>query len=327
MAVADLTFSAPTSAHPMANPGFGKRLAPAQGTYQISPFTNLTPKARAVAEYVDQLPVGAAMGIKALASQLPLGQAAVSTALKEMSQAGLLRRVQELDLKVATQWVTRTYFSRTARPDAWWKAWLGGLDMDHWQETPVPKQNSQPRQPHAPSRHPQKSRVPGTFQAGSAMVAEVPQGAPEASRAHILLVTLRISDRRLTLTAKDCEQLAPLVDEWFARGSGEDEVRAALTVSLPSKVHAPGRFVAQRLEEKMPPVPVAAPASPTTPPVVRRMMICTICEAPGDPDALVGGLCADCDDEPRPSAPVRAAGLPPQDVRAHAEAVRRAAQS
>lgn len=324
MAVADLTFSAPTSAHPMANPGFGKRLAPAQDPYQPHAFAALTPKARAVAEYVDQLPVGAAMGIKALASQLPIGQAAVSTALKEMSQAGLLRRVQELDLKVATQWVTRTYFSRTARPDTWWKAWLGGLDMDHWQEAPMPQQNPQPR---TPSRQPQTSQVPGTFQAGSAMAAEAPQNAPEASRAHILLVTLRISDRRLTLTAKDCERLKPLVDEWFARGSDEDEIRTALTDSLPSKVHAPGRFVAQRLEEKMPPVPVAVPASPATAPVVRRMMICTICEAPGDPDALVGGLCADCDDEPRPSAPVRSAGLPPQDVRAHAEAVRRAAQS
>ncbi|WP_329119791.1 hypothetical protein [Streptomyces sp. NBC_01465] len=285
MAVAQLIFSAPTSAHPLANPGYGKRSAPAQNPSGDDDFAGLTPLARALGAYIDQLPDGAAMGIKALASQLPHGQAAISTALNCLSQGGYLRRVQEL-LDGGTRWVTRTYFSRTARVDAWWKAWLGGLDMNSWQEEPVVKVQQRKKDQEQ-----------------------------EPSRAYVLLATLHLADRRLALSAKDCERLAPLVERWFERGADEDRIRAEMTALLPPEVKIPGMFVARRLTDKLPPAPRAESARPA----VRRMMLCTQCENPGEPDALPGGLCAECRE-----APVAMdAGLAEANVRALAAEVRK----
>ncbi|MEV5239914.1 hypothetical protein AB0K89_12510 [Streptomyces cinnamoneus] len=122
-------------AYPMARPGYGKKSAPDQSPRTATDFAHLPPREAQVAAFVDRLPEGAAMDAKSLAAQLPAyGQAACRTALRRLSEAGHLRRVKE-HLKGddgAYHWVTRSYFSRTARDDAWWTAVLTG-------EAPVPE--------------------------------------------------------------------------------------------------------------------------------------------------------------------------------------------
>ncbi|MEC4018372.1 hypothetical protein [Streptomyces sp. H27-D2] len=85
-----------------------------------------------VAGYIDQLPDGADISTKVLAGELPPGQAAIGTVLRELSVVGHLRRVKEH--VNGNRWVTRTHFSRAARSDAWWAAHLAGRVMDSWRE-------------------------------------------------------------------------------------------------------------------------------------------------------------------------------------------------
>lgn len=128
------------STHPMANPGYGKRSAPDQRPRAAADFGHLPPREAAIASYIDRLPDGSDISVKTLAKVLPYGQCALRTALNRLQAAGHLRRGSEC---VATDevmlWVTRTFFSRTARDDAWWTAFTRG---DVPRETPQPQTRS-----------------------------------------------------------------------------------------------------------------------------------------------------------------------------------------
>ncbi|MFJ7628332.1 hypothetical protein ACIQZN_17735 [Streptomyces sp. NPDC097595] len=123
----DQSSSAPFPHHPMANPGYGKRSAPDQRPRTGQDFTHLNPRDAAIAAYIDGLCDGADISVKALAKALPYGQCAVRTSLNRLQEAGHLRRGSEC---VASGdnllWVTRTFFSRTARDDTWWAGFSRG---------------------------------------------------------------------------------------------------------------------------------------------------------------------------------------------------------
>ncbi|MFF4224830.1 hypothetical protein ACFYZH_18480 [Streptomyces abikoensis] len=112
----------------MASPGYGKRSAPGQAPRDPHTFAHLPAREAYIASHIDRLPDGAAMDAKTLAKELPYGQQAVRTALNNLSEAGHLRRIREPAGDDTTQWVFRTYFSRTARSDAWWERWLNEGD-------------------------------------------------------------------------------------------------------------------------------------------------------------------------------------------------------
>ncbi|MEV4438663.1 hypothetical protein AB0K09_06505 [Streptomyces sp. NPDC049577] len=271
------TIAAPHPAHvpPMAKPGYGKRGAPGQPAPRREDFAHLRPREAQIATFIDRLPEGAAMDAKTLAAHLPAyGQAACRTALRHLSEAGHLRRVKErLQSADGTwQWVTRTYFSRAPRGDAWWERVLSG---------------------DAPP---------------------APAGRPARSRAYALLATLGRTDPRMTLSDADCAALEPLASEWLERGADEAEVVRALTAGLPPQVHHAAALARRRLTGKLP--PHREPAPIRTP---LRIAECTVCAAPGRPEALPGGLCRDCRGEPRPPAP---AALSPEEVRARAALLR-----
>ncbi|MBN3928830.1 hypothetical protein IQ279_04085 [Streptomyces verrucosisporus] len=254
----------------MAVSGYGKRHVPGQRPGRKGDFAELRPRAAAVAAYIDRLPEGADISIKALAARLPYGQQAVGTALRQMSAAGHLRRVRERPPGCG-QWVTRTYFSRVPRSDTWWADFLTEA------ESAEPGAVRETAGKAAPKE--------GTAPAGT---APEPDGAQERSRAYGTLARLGEADPRMGLSAADCEELAPLVAQWFARGAGERQVVEALTAGLPGEgVHSPRAVAAWRLEHKLPP-----------PPPVRsrtlRLVECTVCGAPGRPEALPGGLCREC---------------------------------
>ncbi|MFI1254902.1 hypothetical protein ACH4U6_14035 [Streptomyces netropsis] len=248
----------------MANPGYGKRSAPGQSPRRKGDFAHLARREAAVAALIDRLPEGAAMDAKTLAATSPdYGQAACRTALKRLTEAGHLRRIKEhLVTDEGSRWVTRTYFSRTARGDGWWEGFLAG-DVTE-EEPPSPAAGPAPR-----------------------------------SRAYAVLAGLSSADTRLSLSAAECAGLEELAAEWLVRDPDEGRMVSALTAGLPREVHCPGGLMRTRLVEKLPPERFAPVARPDRAPL--RIMECAVCGVPGRPDALPGGLCRDCRGERRSS--------------------------
>ncbi|MEU0008365.1 hypothetical protein ABZ079_29965 [Streptomyces sp. NPDC006314] len=212
----------------MANPGYGKRSAPGQRPRSNHDFAHLPAREAAVAAYIDRLPDGADISVKTLARVLPYGQCALGTALRRLQREGHLRRGRErLPGTDSVRWITRSWFSRTARADDWWAAFTRGDVMG---EPP----QGRPR--------------------------------PTRSRAHVLLAALGRSAPALSLSEADCAGLAPLVVQWYVRGAGDDDVLRALTTGLPTPVHHPAALVRRRLTDKLPPTPAPEPGPPASRP-------------------------------------------------------------
>ncbi|MEV6791143.1 MarR family transcriptional regulator, partial [Streptomyces sp. NPDC051320] len=116
--------------HPMAKPGYGKRSAPHQRPPTGGDFMGLPERERSIAGLIDPLPDGAAIDVKTLAKEHPRhGQKAVGSALTALAVAGHLRRVRRPEGEGdQVRWVFRTYWSRTARDNEWWLAFLTAKD-------------------------------------------------------------------------------------------------------------------------------------------------------------------------------------------------------
>lgn len=219
MATVQLSAAPRPSAHPAANPGYGKRSVPDQEPRTGRDFAHLPARESSIATYLDRLDDEADMSIKTLARHLDYGQCAIGTALNNLSVAGHLRRVRRpVTVDGCPRWVWHTFFSRTARVDAWWD----------------------------------------TFLAGKVPVTE-PSPEAARSAAYGVLARFGRVDARLTLSAGECAALEEHAAEWFARGAGEAQIVAAVTAGLPERVaHAHG-FVRARLVAKLPPAPPPPP--------------------------------------------------------------------
>ncbi|WP_171166541.1 hypothetical protein [Streptomyces sp. I05A-00742] len=313
MAAAHLTAAPCPPAPHMAAPGYGKRFAPDQAPRSRTDFAHLPAREAAIAAYVDRLPEGAAMDVKTLAKSIAgYGQQAVGKALNHLSEAGHLRRFRERVSEERTQWVSRTFFSRTARDDAWWSAFLAedvpqapDASTSHPEPTPEPQPEPQPEPEPTPEPEPEPTPAPAPAPEPEEDPAPRPPAVPapsparhprrtaptRRSPAYEALASVGRTDPRMTLSAAECAALEPLAAEWLARRVSAQEIVRELTRGLPPGVHSPGAFARRRLVDKLPPEPVleAAPA-----PVPRRIMECTDCRTPGPPAALPGGLCRVC---------------------------------
>ncbi|MFI5661112.1 hypothetical protein [Streptomyces sp. NPDC051684] len=282
--------SAAPEPHPAANPGYGKRSAPDQLPRTGEDFAHLPVREAYIAGYIDRLPDGSDISVKTLAKHLPYGQAALRTALNNLHRAGHLRRGREhIQGSGSARWVTRSWFSRTARGDAWWTAYVRG---------DVPEEATSQAQEEAPEE-PEPAR-------GS---------TPTRSRALTLLAALGRTAPSLALSAAECARLAPEVEAWFARGATEATLTQALTAGLPTPVHSPAALLTRRLRDKLPPPPPEPRRS-------LRLLECGKCGAPGRPEALPGGFCTPCSSILPASPP--AGMLTPEAVRARAAEIRRA---
>ncbi|MYV62114.1 MarR family transcriptional regulator [Streptomyces sp. SID4931] len=311
-----LSAPAVSPAYPMAKPGYGKRPAPCQQPRTRDDFALLPTRERYVAGFVDHLPDGAEMSVKQLAKQLPLyGQQAIGTSLKALSVAGHLRRVRcAVGTGDETRWVFRTFWSRTARDNEWWNAYLATEDASRTTapaaapvapaspgltapaEAPaaaVPLQRTLPET--APAAPPAAPATPAAPAAPPALTT--PTARPAAfSPAYLALAELGRKDIRLALSADDCAALEALATEWLDRGVSIDYLTSALTAGLPAQVDCPPRFLRRRLTDKIPPqLPTTPNTSPGTgTPAPRLLMECTDCGRPGRSEALPDGLCRPC---------------------------------
>lgn len=129
----------PPTTHPSANPGYGKRSTPGQQPAAVGDFAHLPDREAAIALYLDRLPDGADISVKTLATILPYGQCALRTALQCLRRTGHLRIGREhVRGSGSARWVTRTWFSRTPRDNAWWAAFVSG-DLPSLPEAPTPR--------------------------------------------------------------------------------------------------------------------------------------------------------------------------------------------
>ncbi|MEE1810004.1 MarR family transcriptional regulator, partial [Streptomyces sp. BE133] len=261
-------------------------------------FMLLPERERHIAGYVDHLPDGAAMDIKSLAKSIPLyGQMAVGSALRALGVAGYLRHAQcRVEERGQVRWVTRTFWSRTARDNEWWGAFLDAENDRAAQEATAPRAGAESQAP-APVTPAEPAAQPTSPDPAPVVPRQqTPEPAPrQPSPAYLALAQLGRNEPRLALSATDCTALEPLAAQWFARGVDTDYLTHALTSGLPARVDSPIGFVRRRLNDKIPPhlPPTATPAAPDTP--TRRLMAeCTECGAPGHPEALPDGLCRRC---------------------------------
>ncbi len=312
----------------MAKPGYGKRSTRGQQPVTPDDFALLPTRERYVAGFVDHLPDGAEMGIKQLAKQLPLyGQQAISTSLKALSVAGHLRRVRcPVGAGDETRWVFRTFWSRTARDNEWWTAYLAtenasqtaaptatpeapaspgpAAPVPDTAQTPPQTDNLTPEQapepapvPHqrTPPQAPAAEPAPPTREATSAGHTGA-AGHTAPSPAYLALARLGRDDHRLALSAHDCTALEPLATQWLDRGVTLDYLTSTLTAGLPTQVDSPVGLIRRRLTDKLPPrLPATESTPPNTPTPTRRLLVeCTDCGRPGPPEALPDGLCRPC---------------------------------
>ncbi|MEV6307397.1 MarR family transcriptional regulator [Streptomyces sp. NPDC051840] len=325
MATQHLSSALPTPAssrpYAKARPGYGKRTAPGQRGPQADDFALMPERERYIAGYLDRLPDGAAMDIKSLAKNLPLyGQMAVAGALTALGVAGHLRRVRctagEGD---QVRWVCRTYWSRTARDNEWWDAFLTGTDGQPGPEptpatpspaapvppvsapAPVPAPASAAPEPPCPVPPPpvpepgRNQQTPAPAPAASVPEQRTPAPAATPSPAYLALAQLGRTEPRLALSAGDCRALESLAAEWFARGVDAAYLTQALTAGIPAQVGSPVGFVRRRLTDKLPPHLPSSPAPASAAPPARRLVAeCTECGRPGPPEALPDGLCRPC---------------------------------
>ncbi|MEV7115738.1 hypothetical protein AB0N74_33780 [Streptomyces anulatus] len=280
MAAANLSAALRAPAHPMAKAGYGKRHAPDQAPPRAHDFAGLEPREAAIAAYVDRLPEGAAIGYKVLAEELPdYGQQACRSALDRLTRAGHLRRirVQVTLLDGQMRWVTRTYFSRTARDADWWAAhvrFVRGMDA--------------PGQPPAPA----------AADAPEADTEPEPGVRAPRSEAYDVLAGLGRREPRLQLSEGDCVELEHLVGEWLARGVGREQITQALTAGLPASVHSAGPLLRKRLETKMPPSPAPRPEKDHPgEQIVGMVIMCLFCDEDETTTTLDHGVCHDCRDQ------------------------------
>ncbi|MCX5398610.1 hypothetical protein [Streptomyces sp. NBC_00102] len=174
MASANISAALRAPAHPMAKAGYGKRHAPDQAPPHARDFGHLAPREAAIGAYIDRLPEGAAIGYKVLAEELPdYGQQACRSALDRLTREGHLRRIK-VHLTGANgtkHWVTRTYFSRTARNAAWWAEFVRfvrGIDVTGQPPAPTTVPQAGVADEKAPGRKVPGEKVPGARVPGAA---------------------------------------------------------------------------------------------------------------------------------------------------------------
>lgn len=205
-----------------------------------------------VAAYILSLPDGAPVRIDALCEHFTEGEILISRALRELEADGYLERRRERGPGGVLR--TRTFFYDVPRGEE--------------PEPPVPPSPPRPRRPGPAQREPEpqpEADIEPDTKPG-------PEPSPRSTatepdpRAFVILASLRIVDRRLLLSRREVDQLAPAVTQWLAQGVSPEEITGHLTARLPDPLRArPARILGYRLRELPPPLPARATAPSVLP--------------------------------------------------------------
>ncbi|OIV36509.1 hypothetical protein BIV57_15910 [Mangrovactinospora gilvigrisea] len=238
------------------------------------------------------LPDGTRETIHTLAEKVSEGRLRVRKAFSELEREGYLTRtrMQDPDTGLWHTEVTVTDVPNDQSPDA------GGPGAQAVGRSPKGERTKGKNHPPQPATDP-----PGLEGEGSGAGSDA---GPTAAVLH----RVGRAEPRLRLSPGEVLAVAPLAAQWLANGATSAELHHALTAGLPARVHAPARFIANRLERKM----------PQPRPAVRPLGECADCRMPLAREAE-GARCGRCDVSP-PAASVSAA--PAAEGRRLLEAIR-----
>ncbi|MEV5415140.1 hypothetical protein [Streptomyces albogriseolus] len=262
--------------------------------------------ARGLLGHLLSLPDGARETVQSIAEKVSEGRIAVRKAMAQLEAEGYVRRVRHQDPETGT-WSTEVTVSDAPM--------TGESPTDKKLTAGPAKSRFLGRSPYG-SKTQEKNPSPTPAQASDSddQAAEGGRGeasqqqnqedaSPEVGRAAAVLGRLGAVEPKLSLGAAEVLNLAPLAAEWLRRGVSELELRNTLVAGLPATVLAPARFIANRLERKMPaPRRVADPAAPA----VALRAECGDCGRPL-PLGQSQGICGQCSgverapEDPRPS--------------------------
>ncbi|WP_308404076.1 helix-turn-helix domain-containing protein [Streptomyces sp. SKN60] len=238
----------------------------------LAQHRKLSLQARGLALYLESLPAGASVGIKAIAAECPNSELSIARAMRELEAVGYLKRFRER--LPDGRFVHRTVSYN--RPGA----------------EPEPVRKTPPRPPSPPPVR-QKPAPPAPRPAP-------PPPIPLAERhraAAELLAGLRVHNSRLLLSERDIERLAPGVTAWLDRGVRPDAIRRTLSANLPADLAHPAGLLTHRLTALLPPRLPTAPL-PSARPV--PFQTCETCDRAFRSPAP--GHCRDCRPAEAPAA-------------------------
>ncbi|MFJ9827219.1 helix-turn-helix domain-containing protein [Streptomyces sp. NPDC101160] len=244
--------------------------------------------AKGLAVYIQSLPAGASVGIKAIAALHPESELRIAAAMRELEKHGYLKRTRQRQ-------PNGTFTPRTIsynRP---------GAEPEPVPRTPPPPEpvRKTPKPPPPPPPGPKPVTEPKP-------PAPTPLPLAERDRpAAALLTNLRVHEPRLLLGERDIERLAPGVTAWLDRGATPEAVTRTLCATLPEPLAHPAGLLSHRLTALLPPPVAAAPvpalAAPTA--LTARVTLtsprspfeeCNDCGRPFPGAPPADGLCRDC---------------------------------
>ncbi|BFV58232.1 hypothetical protein KCMC57_up33360 [Kitasatospora sp. CMC57] len=243
---------------------------------------------------------GDTVNCRTLAADGPTGRDAIKSGLRELAARGYYRvtrvqdpgtgRVRSTSHVYETPYVPEAPEPDTPEPEV-------REAVFPTTEKPVPGNTGITRTGESTSEE-----VPTTLPGGASEPEQRPEprkpspATPEALAALHLIAT---ADPRLTLGSRDRAALAPLVEDWLARGATEAQLIAAATQGLPAAVRNPAALLTYRLQDKLPPLPQQLP--PRAVPLAQHPE-CTDCDRPlAGAHAPADGLCGQCRHEQKQS--------------------------
>ena len=226
-----------------------------------------------------------------MADSSPQGRLAVAKALRELVSFGYYHvdRVRRGDGTFVSQ--AHVYDTPQVAPDLT-RPGSGPPVADDRGTNPVKDRG---KEPTLPAQRPHTTRAASDrCDAGQIRRAKPPADQPASGRAVGEAVTTLFRvlrpEPRLRLGTVEVLALAPLVDEWLARGYGQRDLAEALLPGLPTPLHSAAALVRDRLTRKLPPAPEppAATAKPhrsecgTCARPIPHEGICRTCAGPVD---------------------------------------------
>ncbi|WP_234332539.1 helix-turn-helix domain-containing protein [Streptomyces sp. NRRL S-87] len=254
----------------------------------LAQHAELSAAAVGLALYIQSVPDGTDVSVKALTRRYREGEIAIRRALNELVAAGYLER-RRVSLG-AGRFATRTiYYEKPGCGDAAQPPPAAPAPappppaqppLAAPAPAPPPPARPTPAEPQPPAVPPAVVEPPAAIEfptpptpaaPGHARTPAAPGGPPATGLAAEILARLRVADPRLLLSVRDVNRLAPAVDDWLARDATPEQVLRTLTANLPpasTPIHHPPRFLEYRLTALLPPpLPAAAPPPPRPAPL------------------------------------------------------------